>query len=53
MEGIHGKWERGKFKYPKAAAPAKKTADGPEAPAAGGANAGDATPVGSPRQGAR
>ena len=50
MESIHGKWEKGKFNYPKPSAAAKKAAKA----AAGGAAAGAAavdnkTPDASPR----
>ena len=42
MEGIHGTWERGKFKYPTNVAAAKKS---DKAGAGGDAT----TPIGSPR----
>ena len=45
MEGIHGKWDKGKFNYPKPVAAAKKAAKD-AAPA--GQAADTATPVVSP-----
>ena len=48
MESIHGKWEKGKFNYPKPSAAAKKAAKA-GGPAADGNAVETATPAASPR----